>query len=144
MRFVRCRELSVGVRQSKKSRIPPPRAAVQNCCIIGKVSIDGILPLQRSTLLQRCDRAGADLAPRKSGTTEKSSSSSLFPAELRQEKGTFFVSRFAHHMRSRTKTNYDFLGERNEYHDEKCKQIYPTVFSGKPSADAVGNQELSG
>ena len=37
-----------------------------------------------------------------------------------------------------------FLGERNEYHDEKCKQIYPTVFSGKPSADAVGNQELSG
>ena len=112
--------------------------------LMGKVSIDGILPLQRSTLLQRCDRAGADLAPRKSGTTEKSSSSSLFPAELRQEKETFFVSRFAHHMRSRTKTNYDFLGERNEYHDEKCKQIYPTVFSGKPSANAVGNQELSG
>ena len=27
---------------------------------------------------------------------------------------------------------------------EKCKQIYPTVFSGEPSADAVGNQELSG
>ena len=94
--------------------------------------------------MQRCDRAGADFAPRKSGTTEKLSSSSLFPAELRQEKGTFFVSRFAHHMRSRTKTNYDFLGERNEYHDEKCKQIYPTVFSGEPSADAVGDQELSG
>lgn len=79
---------------------------------MSKVSIDGILPLQRSTLLQRCDRAGADLAPRKSGTTEKSSSSSLFPAKLRQEKETFFVSRFAHHMRSRTKTNYDFFGRK--------------------------------
>ena len=45
---------------SKQDTSSLSRSAEPSCCyLLGKVGTDGVLPLQRSTLLQRCDRAGA-------------------------------------------------------------------------------------